>query len=41
VGLMQDLGIRWYLEGGLGAGCGGGAGNVRAKMEWVGGLVVW
>jgi hypothetical protein len=41
VDLIEDLGVRWYLEGGLGAGCGGGFGNVRVKMEWVGGLVVW
>jgi hypothetical protein len=41
VDLMQELGVRWYLEGGLRVGCGGGFGYVRGKMEKVGGLVVW
>jgi hypothetical protein len=40
VDLMQELGVGWYLEGGLGAGCGGGVGCVKGRMEWVGGLVV-
>jgi hypothetical protein len=32
----------WVVfRGRLGAGCGGGFGFVRVKMEKVGGLVVW